>query len=76
MSHTLERKVLHDVSKRIGFIDVEFKGAKSDTAEKIKPGKVGRLFLNILKMKCDRRNNYFQNTFLIAYSIGAAAMQL
>lgn len=34
MSHTLERKVLHDVSKRIGFIDVEFKGAKSDTAEK------------------------------------------
>lgn len=35
MSHTLERKVLHDeVSKRIGFIDGKFKGAKSDTAEK------------------------------------------
>lgn len=35
MSHTLERKVLHDeVSKRIGFIDGKFKAAKSDTAEK------------------------------------------
>lgn len=35
MSHTLERKVLHDeVSKRIGFIDGKFKGAKSVTAEK------------------------------------------
>lgn len=35
MSHTLERKVLHDeVSKRIGLIDGKFKGAKSHTAEK------------------------------------------
>lgn len=35
MSHTLERKVLHDeVFKKIGFIGGKCKGAKSDTAEK------------------------------------------
>lgn len=51
------------------------KGHRATRPRKIKPGKVGRLFLNMLKMKCDRHNNYFQSTFLISYSIGAAAMQ-
>lgn len=51
------------------------KRQRATRPRKIKPGKVGRLFLNMLKMKCDGHTNYFQNTFLISYSIGAAAMQ-
>lgn len=31
-------------------------GQRATRPRKIKPSKVGRLFLNMLKMKCDRHN--------------------
>lgn len=71
----LEREVLYEeVSKRIEVIDGKFKGASSGKAEKnrawleitdVVNAQVAQLFLNMLKIKWDNHNNYFQNNFLI-----------